>query len=115
LRKNLRAGRDGRWYWHWDPAFVTDADARREDREPERLEACARVLARRRTPTLLVRGGGSDLVTETEARAFLDLVPHARFADVSGAGHMVAGDRNDAFNTAIIRFLRDLPRTEERD
>jgi len=109
LQKNLRAGEDGRWYWHWDPAFVTDARARQEDRDPGRLEACARVLARRRTPTLLVRGGSSDLVTETEARAFLDLVPHARFVDVSGAGHMVAGDRNDAFNTAIIRFLRDLP------
>ena len=51
------------------------------------------------SPTLLVRGGSSDLVTETEARAFLDLAPHARFVDVSGAGHMVAGDRNDAFNT----------------
>ena len=37
-----------------------------------------------------MRGGSSDLVTETEARAFLDLVPHARFVDVSGAGHMVA-------------------------
>ena len=22
LRKNLRL-RDGRWYWHWDPAFMT--------------------------------------------------------------------------------------------
>ena len=109
LQKNLRAGEDGRWYWHWDPAFITDARARQEDRDPERLEACARMLACRRTPTLLVRGGSSDLVTETEARAFLDLVPHARFVDVSGAGHMVAGDRNDAFNTAIIRFLRDLP------
>ncbi len=108
LGKNLRAGGDGRWYWHWDPAFITDAEARQEDRDPARLEACARVLARRRVPTLLVRGGSSDLVTEAEARAFLDLVPHARFVDVSGAGHMVAGDRNDAFNTAVIRFLRDL-------
>ena len=57
LRKNLREGADGRWYWHWDPAFVTDVRDRQEDRDPERLEACARVLARRRTPTLLVRGG----------------------------------------------------------
>ena len=20
--KNLRRGDDGRWYWHWDPAFI---------------------------------------------------------------------------------------------
>jgi pimeloyl-ACP methyl ester carboxylesterase len=34
-------------------------------------------------------------------------VPHARFADVAGAGHMVAGDRNDVFNQAILAFLAD--------
>ena len=22
LKKNLRHGDDGRWYWHWDPAFI---------------------------------------------------------------------------------------------
>ena len=109
LRKNLRLRPDGRGYWHWDPAFVSDAHARQQDRDAERLEACARVLAERGTPTLLVRGRRSDLVTEPEARAFLELVPQARFVDVSGAGHMVAGDENDAFTTAVVRFLRDLP------
>jgi pimeloyl-ACP methyl ester carboxylesterase len=33
------------------------------------------------------------------------LVPHARFVDVAGAGHMVAGDRNDVFNDAVVAFL----------
>ena len=42
------------------------------------------------------------------AREFLELVPHARFADVSGARHMVAGDKNDQFAAAIIDFLKDL-------
>src|SRR5690606_12488089 len=37
-----------------------------------------------------------------------DLVPDARFADVAGAGHMVAGDRNDAFNDAVVEVLTDL-------
>jgi hypothetical protein len=35
-------------------------------------------------------------------------VPHARFADVSGARHMVAGDKNDQFATAIMDFLQSL-------
>ena len=30
---------------------------------------------------------------------------HAEFADVAGAGHMVAGDRNEVFNHAILDFL----------
>ena len=58
-----------------------------------------------RVPTLLVRGRHSDLLSEEGARDFLARVPHAEFADVAGAGHMVAGDRNEIFNRAILRFL----------
>ena len=56
-------------------------------------------------PTLLVRGASSELVQEAHAREFLDLVPHATYADVAGARHMVAGDRNDQFSDAIMKFL----------
>ena len=70
---------------------------------PEVLEAAARTLT---VPTLLVRGRQSDLFSEEGAQAFLAMVPHAEFADVGGAGHMVAGDRNDAFNDAVIGFLQ---------
>jgi pimeloyl-ACP methyl ester carboxylesterase len=56
-------------------------------------------------PALLVRGRMSDLLSEEGAQEFLRLVPHARMVDVSGAGHMVAGDRNDAFNDAVVSFL----------
>jgi len=52
-----------------------------------------------------VRGGSSDIVSPQSADAFLELVPHARFVDVSGAGHMVAGDKNDVFAQAILSFL----------
>ena len=41
------------------------------------------------------------------AAEFQAAVPHARFVDVSGAGHMVAGDRNDLFTEAVIGFLRN--------
>jgi pimeloyl-ACP methyl ester carboxylesterase len=102
LLKNLRLRDDGRYYWHWDPRFVTDADKRREERDPDRLIAAAKRLT---CPTLLVRGGSSDLVTEQRAKEFLEYVPHAEFVDVSGAGHMVAGDKNDAFTDGIIAFL----------
>lgn len=104
LRKNLRLKEDGRWYWHWDPAFVEGATtpATERPRIVAVLEEAARGLT---VPTLLVRGGASDIVTPENARAFLDLVPHARMVDVGGAGHMVAGDKNDAFNDAVVSFL----------
>lgn len=107
LAKNLRQRDDGRWYWHWDPRFVegrfgSPDETRSTTLRPQRLVDAARALE---IPVLLVRGRSSDLLSEDGAREFLDLVPHAEFTDVSGAGHMVAGDRNDVFNTAILEFL----------
>ena len=61
-----------------------------------------------RVPTLLVRGRVSDLLSEEGARELLELVPHAQMVDVAGAGHMVAGDRNDLFNDAVVSFLDDV-------
>jgi pimeloyl-ACP methyl ester carboxylesterase len=106
LRKNLRLGPDGRYRWHWDPRMMRDGRPRATD-NTARLEAAARTL---RVPTLLVRGRLSDVVSDDGARAFLDLVPHARYVDVSGAGHMVAGDRNDPFTDAVVRFLGEVER-----
>jgi pimeloyl-ACP methyl ester carboxylesterase len=105
LAKNLRRGDDGRLRWHWDPRFMTSDGPRVAGTDyTERMDAAARAL---RIPTLLVRGRLSDLLSEAGAQHFLELVPHARYADVSGAGHMVAGDRNDRFTKAVRDFLRE--------
>jgi len=104
LEKNLRQGPDGRWRWHWDPRFLSGVSSPSSGDTPARLDAAARALD---APTLLVRGQLSDLLSEEGARHFLALVPHARYADVSNAGHMVAGDRNDVFTGAVIDFLLD--------
>jgi pimeloyl-ACP methyl ester carboxylesterase len=105
LRKNLREV-DGRWYWHWDPAFLaapTDQAVQRDSLiDPARLGAAATSL---RVPTLLVRGGESDVLSEEDAVRFLKLVPHAEFATVAGAHHMVAGDDNAVFEDVLGDFL----------
>ena len=49
------------------------------------------------------------MLSEDGAQDFLTLVPHARYVDVSEAGHMVAGDRNDLFTDAVVSFLATLP------
>jgi non-heme chloroperoxidase len=100
LAKNVRLGEDGLYHWHWDPRFRTgtrDLEQRRA-----RLEACAQNLT---LPTLLVRGGLSDILSEAGARQFLELCPSAEYVNVTGAGHMVAGDRNDIFAGAVVEFL----------
>jgi pimeloyl-ACP methyl ester carboxylesterase len=104
LKKNLRLHPDGRWRWHWDPRFLMGrrtVGSGRDAVETAMVEAARRIKA----PTLLVRGGSSELVHEAHVKEFLALVPHAEYADVTGARHMVAGDRNDQFAAAILAFL----------
>jgi pimeloyl-ACP methyl ester carboxylesterase len=56
-------------------------------------------------PMLLMRGQMSDLVTQERADEFIARFPEIDFVDVGGAGHMVAGDRNDIFAGAVVEFL----------
>jgi len=108
LAKNVRRGKNGKYYWHWDPKTRTQSP-NLGDREA-RLQECARNLT---LPTQLVRGGLSDLISEEGAQSFLELCPHSEYVNVTGAGHMVAGDRNDIFAGAVIEFLsRSVPSTE---
>jgi pimeloyl-ACP methyl ester carboxylesterase len=106
LRTNLRR-RDDRWYWHWDPKFIdgTSALPPIEVTEVDRLYAAVDAILRNGVPMLLVRGQVSDLVTEERADEFISRFPQIDFVDVGGAGHMVAGDRNDLFAEAVVEFL----------
>ena len=100
LKKNLRR-REGRWYWHWDPKFLTapsdDAFVRQE-----KLERAAMDLT---IPILLIRGKLSDVVSSEGVKDFLAKVPHAEFVELSDAGHTAAGDDNDAFSEAVVQFV----------
>jgi non-heme chloroperoxidase len=104
LKKNLRLGDDGRYRWHWDPRFFqARPDQKREGHA--RFDLMEQAATALEIPTLLVRGKISDLVSPEGAREFLDLVPHAEFIDIEEAGHMVAGDKNDIFSSAVLDFL----------
>lgn len=105
LQKVLRLRSDGRWYWHWDPAFMLRNGTEVPDADFEDLFEVA--LSHVRVPTLLVRGKLSDVLTEEGVQDFLRRIPHAKLADVSDAAHMVAGDQNDVFSQAVIEFLEN--------
>jgi pimeloyl-ACP methyl ester carboxylesterase len=101
LHRNLRRRPDGRWYWHWDPRLFDTFEP-----DPEaavlRYSAAARNIA---VPTLLVRGAKSELVTPENVAHLRESIPHAEYVDVMDAAHMIAGDRNDAFNAVVLEFL----------
>ena len=107
LLKNLRLASDNRYYWHWDPGIL-DLDI---DAERAMLGTTMDVLKTLPDlPLLLVRGMSSDVVPGAAAEMFRREVPWAEVCEIGQAGHMVAGDRNDVFQDAVIDFLgRHLP------
>ncbi|WP_087081808.1 alpha/beta fold hydrolase [Mycobacterium dioxanotrophicus] len=100
LKKNLRL-RDGRWYWHWDPAFLTKP----EDDPFMRVDKIERAAMALTIPILLIRGKLSDVVSTAGVQDFLEKVPAAEFAELSEAGHTAAGDDNDAFTEVVVEFV----------
>jgi pimeloyl-ACP methyl ester carboxylesterase len=101
LHKNLRKKND-RFYWHWDPKFLQGRQGQDIEEYFGHLEDSANFL---NIPTLLIRGGLSDVLTEEDKDYFLKIVSHAEFEEISNAAHMVAGDKNDIFSKAVENFL----------
>lgn len=103
LAKNLRINSEGKYCWHWDPRFMT----MRKDihNREERLNGCSKALS---IPTLLVRGGLSDILSEEGANHFLQLCTHAQYVNITDAAHMIAGDRNDIFGKSVLEFLGEI-------
>jgi pimeloyl-ACP methyl ester carboxylesterase len=101
LLRSLRE-RDGRLHWHWDPAILgAPPGATLFTLLSERLAALPPAL-----PLLLVSGADSDVVDPAALEEFRRQAPRAETIVVDRAGHMVAGDRNDAFGDAIAAFLQ---------
>ena len=84
----------------WDPEDWSYTESAQREIEA-RLEAAKELTL----PILLIRGRLSDVVSEENAREFLEVVPHAEYVDLKDAAHMVAGDRNDAFTESVADFI----------
>jgi pimeloyl-ACP methyl ester carboxylesterase len=104
LKKVLRE-RDGKWFWHWDPKVITH----------DRTEVVANrflglldvAMGNILVPTLLVRGELSDVVTQAGIDLLVSRLPDITVVEVAGAAHMIAGDQNDEFTSAVNSFLDD--------
>jgi len=102
LMKNLRKAVNGRLYWHWDPAALRQKGWDNREAADHRIEQAARGVE---VPTLLLRGGNSELVSPEAADTFLKLFKHGELAAIDDAHHMVAGDKNDDFTAALVEFV----------
>lgn len=104
LRKHLRQRADGRWYWLWDPAYLTEENLSHGG-EGGLFVAEARRL---QCPLLVMRAECSTVTTPQQVDQFRAAIPWLRDVVIAGAGHMVTGDVNDAYADEILPFLASL-------
>lgn len=102
LRRNLREGDNGRLYWHWDPRMLEVSPS---SEPPSRVHALVEVSKHVSVPTLVLRAEHSDIVDDEGIAEMRRLVAQTEICEVPRAGHMVAGDQNDAFSAAVLSFL----------
>jgi 3-oxoadipate enol-lactonase len=61
-----------------------------------------------RTPTLLIVGEHDVIAPPALMKMFQSYIPHARLAEVAGAGHSVYFEKPEAFNRAVSEFLKEV-------
>lgn len=102
LQRNMRVDSAGRWHWHWDSWFFDPSHGLGIQPALARLEDAARGLT---VPAMLMRGEHSDVTDAAGAVALAACIAHLEIAVIEGAGHMIVGDRNDAFVATLLDFL----------
>lgn len=101
LEKTMRRGDDGRLYWQWDPLTVSPEFLN----PPSEGLALKQAAARIADPVVLVRAELSTIVTDEGEALFRQLTPQLDVVLAKGVGHMMTGDRNDAFAETLLDYL----------
>jgi len=107
VQHNLRQRPDGKWTWNYDRRRNMGSGFRREQRDIEEAWALVRKIT---CPTLIVRGGESDVFAKDIAERMQRAIPNAQLVTVPKAGHRVSGDNPVAFERELRDFLRGLQR-----
>jgi len=106
---NMRRTPAGAWTWKWDPRIRWRAAPMTEDEERRyAAERSARLWAAAAAvdcPTLVVRGGDSDLFLDEDARRTVAGFRSARLETIPGAGHTVQADRPDELAAVLRAFV----------
>ena len=106
IRHNIKELPSGKWTWKYDRALRRPG--RRMGSDPETEKRLWGYLETLQCPTLLVRGGGSDIVAMDTADRMHQAIPNSRLATIDGAGHLVMGDSPSGFQSAVTDFLASL-------
>jgi pimeloyl-ACP methyl ester carboxylesterase len=111
LTRNLRQRPDGRWVWKHGLGRRIREQRGTIDAENAGAAVVAGMdedLRRLQRPVLVLRGANSDVLSEDGADELMALLPDARFARITGAGHLAAGDNPESFVSLVSRFLDEI-------
>ena len=100
LLNNLKPMADGRWTWKHDRRRGI-----RRDRGGEMTAAAWAALANVAAPTLIVRGGESNILSVETANKMRQTVQNSQLVEVPHAGHLVQGDNPVGFEQVVRAFL----------
>ncbi|MCC6420580.1 MAG: alpha/beta hydrolase [Gemmataceae bacterium] len=107
MRHRLRPSESGKWTWKFDRRFREQESGLRVGSELT-SDQVWQLYRDVQSPTLLVRGGESDVLTQEVAERAAREMRRARLVTVPGAGHSVPGDNPDGFTAEVASFLDDL-------
>jgi pimeloyl-ACP methyl ester carboxylesterase len=102
LMHNLRQQADGSWRWKYDRSRFQRLNQETHLAERARLADGLSAIA---CPTLVVRGGESDVFHDDDAERLASRLPNARWVKIPGAGHTVQGDNPKDLVAELRRFL----------
>jgi esterase len=102
LMHNLRRQDDGKWVWKYDRRRFQGMGG---ESHAEERRGLAAGLARVTCPTLVVRGGESDVFHDEDAERLAADLPDARWVKIPRAGHTVQGDNPKDLVAALREFL----------
>jgi pimeloyl-ACP methyl ester carboxylesterase len=104
LSHNLMQLPNGKWTWKYDKT-LRSGERSFQASALQNLWEDVRAI---RCPTLIIKGGESDILSAESAAKLQQAIPGSRLAVVPGAGHSVMGDNPEAFVAEVRPFLRTL-------
>jgi esterase len=102
LMHNLRQQEDGNWVWKYDRRRF---HAMGGDQHANERRNLADGLTTVTCPTLVVRGGESDVFHDEDAERLAAALPDGRWVKIPNAGHTVQGDNPKDLVAAMREFL----------
>jgi pimeloyl-ACP methyl ester carboxylesterase len=105
VENSLKQTSDGSITWKLDLEGIRKARQQNAKQPPFDLWPAVRAI---QCPTLVLRGGRSDVFAGETAQAMCEANPRIRWAEIPDASHFVHDDNLEAYNRELGRFLAEV-------